>query len=82
MASVPKAELYEQFTRIGKVLRNPAWLDLLDLLAQGERSVEELAEADAVRVLHAHGYPVRPLDGGWPEWRRAGLRGATKDAVA
>ncbi|HEU5160676.1 MAG TPA: metalloregulator ArsR/SmtB family transcription factor [Streptosporangiaceae bacterium] len=27
----------------------------------------------AVRLLREHGYSARPLDGGLPEWRRAGL---------
>ena len=38
-----KAELYEQFARVGKSLASPKRLELLDLLAQGERSVEDLA---------------------------------------
>jgi rhodanese-related sulfurtransferase len=38
-----KAELYEQFARVGKAMASPKRLELLDLLAQGERSVEELA---------------------------------------
>jgi rhodanese-related sulfurtransferase/DNA-binding transcriptional ArsR family regulator len=38
-----KAALNEQFARIGKSLSAPRRLELLDLLAQGERSVEELA---------------------------------------
>ncbi len=38
-----KAELYEQFARVGKALASPKRLELLDLLAQGERSVEDLA---------------------------------------
>jgi rhodanese-related sulfurtransferase len=38
-----KAALYEQFARVGKALASPKRLELLDLLAQGERSVEELA---------------------------------------
>jgi rhodanese-related sulfurtransferase len=40
-----KAELYEQFARVGKALASPKRLELLDLLAQGERSVEDLAAA-------------------------------------
>lgn len=28
---------------------------------------------EAVRILRGHGYAARPLDGGLPEWRRAGL---------
>ncbi len=38
-----KAELYEQFARVGKALASPKRLELLDLLAQGGRSVEDLA---------------------------------------
>ena len=39
-----KMALYGQLARVGKALANPARLELLDLLAQGERSVEELAD--------------------------------------
>lgn len=38
-----KGALYEQFARIGKALASPKRLELLDLLAQGERNVEDLA---------------------------------------
>jgi rhodanese-related sulfurtransferase/predicted transcriptional regulator len=38
-----KAALYEQFARIGKALASPKRLELLDLLAQGERNVDDLA---------------------------------------
>jgi rhodanese-related sulfurtransferase len=57
-----KQRIYEQFARIGKALASPARLELLDLLQQGERSVEELArEAELsiantsqhLQVLHA-----------------------------
>ena len=40
-----KTALFEQFARVGKALGNGKRLELLDLLAQGERSVESLAEA-------------------------------------
>jgi len=41
------AAAYEQFARISKAMANPHRLELVDLLAQGERSVEDLArEAD------------------------------------
>jgi len=39
-----KDRLYAQFARIGSALASPRRLELLDLLAQGERSVEELAQ--------------------------------------
>jgi rhodanese-related sulfurtransferase/DNA-binding MarR family transcriptional regulator len=45
-----KLALYEQFARVGKALANPARLELLDLLAQGERSVEDLAETAQMKV--------------------------------
>lgn len=38
-----KNALYEQFARVGKGLSNSKRLELLDLLSQGERSVEALA---------------------------------------
>lgn len=38
-----KERLLEQFAAVGKALANPKRLELLDLLAQGERSVEALA---------------------------------------
>src|SRR5262245_35145458 len=38
-----KAALYEEFARVGKALASPRRLELLDLLAQGERNVEDLA---------------------------------------
>lgn len=45
MAKRPfKDALYEQFARIGKALANPKRLELIDVLAQGERTVESLAE--------------------------------------
>jgi rhodanese-related sulfurtransferase len=40
-----KDALFEQFARIGKALASPKRLELLDLLAQGERTVESLARA-------------------------------------
>jgi len=46
----PKAALYETFAAVGKALGNPARLLLLELLAQGERGVEELAEAAGMRL--------------------------------
>jgi rhodanese-related sulfurtransferase len=40
---VIKKDLFEQFSRIGKALGNAARLELLDLLSQSERRVDELA---------------------------------------
>jgi rhodanese-related sulfurtransferase/DNA-binding transcriptional ArsR family regulator len=42
---VVKAELFDSLARVGKALGSGKRLELLDLLAQGERSVEHLATA-------------------------------------
>src|SRR5260370_1306921 len=53
-----KDQLYAQFARVGKALASPARLELLDLLAQGERPVEGLArglgELDPQREVVAY----------------------------
>jgi rhodanese-related sulfurtransferase len=53
MSRKAKQRIYEQFARIGKALASPSRLELLDLLAQGERSVEGLAREAALSVANA-----------------------------
>jgi len=48
-----KDRLYEQFARIGQALASPHRLELIDLLAQGERSVEELAAESNLSIANA-----------------------------
>jgi rhodanese-related sulfurtransferase len=48
-----KDQLYEQFARIGKALANAHRLELLDVLAQCERTVESLAEESGMSVANA-----------------------------
>lgn len=45
-----KDALFEQFARVGKALASPKRLELLDLLAQGERTVDALARATSLGV--------------------------------
>lgn len=47
-----KDALFGEFGRIGKALANGRRLELLDLLAQGERPVEELAEETSQSVAN------------------------------
>jgi rhodanese-related sulfurtransferase len=47
-----KDQLFEQFARIGKALSNGRRLELLELLAQRERTVEELASEAAMSVAN------------------------------
>lgn len=48
-----KDQLYAQFARVGKALASPQRLELLDLLAQGERTVEDLAREAALSIANA-----------------------------
>jgi len=48
-----KDSLYSQFARIGHALSSPKRIELLDLLAQGEKTVEVLAEHIATPIKNA-----------------------------
>ena len=48
-----KTHLYEQFARIGKALSSAHRLELLEVLAQGEHSVESLAQETGMAVANA-----------------------------
>lgn len=48
-----KDAIYGQFSRLGKALSSPKRLELIDLLCQGPRTVEVLAEYAAVSVANA-----------------------------
>jgi rhodanese-related sulfurtransferase len=45
-----KDPLYAQFARIGHAVASPKRLELLDLLSQGEKTVEQLAEQSATSL--------------------------------
>jgi rhodanese-related sulfurtransferase/DNA-binding transcriptional ArsR family regulator len=45
-----KDVLYEQFARIGKAVASPKRVELLDVLCQGERTVEALAKETRMRM--------------------------------
>lgn len=47
-----KDALYEQFARLGRAVAHPKRIELLELLAQGERSVEALARGTAVGLTN------------------------------
>jgi rhodanese-related sulfurtransferase/DNA-binding transcriptional ArsR family regulator len=48
-----KDSLYGQFARIGKAVAAPKRFELLDLLCQGPRTVEALAEQTAISIANA-----------------------------
>jgi len=69
-----KSELFEQFARVAKALAAPKRLELLDLLAQGERTVEALARTAGLGVSTASMH-LQSL-------RRAGLVSTRKEGTS
>ncbi len=69
-----KDDLYEQFARIGKAVANPKRIELLDLLCQGERSVEVLAGAAAMGVTSASAHLKVLREARLVETRKDGTR--------
>ncbi len=72
MSRDAKTEMYEQFARAGKGLANAKRLELLDLLAQGERSVDSLARAAGLAVSTASMHLQALKDAGFVRTRRDG----------
>jgi len=48
-----KDAIYEQFSRIGKAVSSPKRLELLDLLCQGEKTVETLSKETGLTLANA-----------------------------
>ncbi len=72
MGRTDKAALFEAIAQMGKAFASPVRLELLDLLAQAPRSVDELARASwqstantsqHLQALHAAGVVERERDG-------------------
>ena len=70
----PKDTLFEQFARVGKALASPKRLELLDILAQGERSVDSLAKATALKLTTASAHLQTLRQGGLVQSRKDGTR--------
>ena len=68
-----KTLLYEQFARVGKALANAHRLELLDVLAQGERTVEVLAEETGMPLANASQHLQILRTARLVETRRAGV---------
>jgi rhodanese-related sulfurtransferase/DNA-binding transcriptional ArsR family regulator len=68
-----KNRLYGQFARIGKALASPHRLELLELLAQGERTVESLANEIGLSLANASQHLQALREGGLVESRKEGL---------
>jgi ArsR family transcriptional regulator len=72
-AKSPKRELYEQFAAIARALGHAHKLEILELVAQGERSVESLASAAGITVANASQH--------LQQLRRAGLVASRKEGL-
>jgi rhodanese-related sulfurtransferase len=69
-----KTELFEQFARVGRALASGKRLELLDLLAQGERTVEALADAAGLGVTIASNHLQTLKQAHLVRTRRDGVR--------
>ena len=69
-----KDALFAEFAAVGKVLGSPKRLELLDLLAQGSRSVDELASAAEVGVSTCSAHLRTLREAGLVVTRREGKR--------
>src|SRR5215469_9826811 len=68
----PKQLLFEQFALVGKTLGHAHRLELLEQLAQGERSVEELAAKTGLSIANASQHLQRMARAGLVASRREG----------
>lgn len=72
--SPAKLRLYEAFAASGKALSNPSRLELLDLLSQGERTVDSLARAAGLNLTTASAHLQTLKQAGFVATRRSGAR--------
>lgn len=69
-----KHALFAQFARIGKALSNANRLELIEYLAQGERSVEALAQVSGLSVANTSQHLQQLRQAGLVSTRRDGQR--------
>ncbi len=69
-----KHDLFSQFARVGKALSNANRLELLEFLAQGERSVDELATVSGLSVANTSQHLQQLRQVGLVSTRKQGLK--------
>jgi rhodanese-related sulfurtransferase/DNA-binding transcriptional ArsR family regulator len=72
--SEERLDLYGQLARIGKVVMHPKRIELLELLCQGERTVEALAQASGLKLTTASAHLQLMRQGRLVVTRREGVR--------
>jgi rhodanese-related sulfurtransferase/biotin operon repressor len=70
----PKKRLYEHFARVAKAMASPNRLELMEALAQGERSVEALAIVTGMSVANTSHHLQTLRDAGLAVSRKEGLQ--------
>ena len=74
MSSGFKQDLFAQFARVGKALSNGNRLELLEFLAQGERSVDALATVSGLSVANTSQHLQQLRQAGLVQSRKQGLK--------
>lgn len=69
-----KQDLFAQFARVGKALSNGNRLELLEFIAQGERSVDELAKVAGLTIANTSQHLQQLRQAGLVVCRKAGLK--------
>ncbi len=69
-----KQELFSQFARVGKALSNGNRLELLEFIAQGERSVEQLSKVAGLTVANTSQHLQQLRHAGMVSCRKEGLK--------
>jgi rhodanese-related sulfurtransferase/predicted transcriptional regulator len=70
----PKKQLFENFARVAKALASANRLELLEALAQGERSVDGLAQASGMSVANTSNHLRIMREGGLVKSRKEGTQ--------
>ncbi|NOY66817.1 MAG: metalloregulator ArsR/SmtB family transcription factor, partial [Gammaproteobacteria bacterium] len=69
-----KSDLFSQFARVGKAVANGNRLELLEFLAQGERSVDDLAKISGLSVANTSQHLQQLRQSGLVINRKDGLK--------
>lgn len=69
-----KHDLFTQFARVGKAMSNGNRLELLEYIAQGERSVDELARVSGLTMANTSQHLQQLRQAGLVDCRKDGLK--------
>jgi rhodanese-related sulfurtransferase/DNA-binding transcriptional ArsR family regulator len=70
----PKKQIFTHFAQIAKAMASPNRLELLEALAQGERSVEKLAQATGMPIANTSHHLQVLREGGLVRSRKEGVQ--------